>query len=122
MTSRLAFSFHTLHSCPARDTSSRPENHALPAMRAPRASVFATETERGAARGGRSGVGLRCTWLARDAPPPPRGPPHRIAERRKGNGGWVRAPPVAARRRCDAGGASRLGVACAAAAAAPRGV
>jgi len=37
VTSRLAFAFHTLHSCPPRTTSSPPASHAFPAVRAPRA-------------------------------------------------------------------------------------
>jgi len=74
VTSRVAFALHTLHSCTPRPTSSPPANHALPAVRAPRAKVSATATEKGAARGGLSGEGLRCPPLVPDAPPPPGGP------------------------------------------------
>jgi len=60
-------------------------------------------------------AGARCASAA------PRAAPRLRADaRRRGSGGYMRAPPVAARHQCDAGGASGRGAAGAACSAAPR--
>jgi len=110
-----------------RNQSRRPQQ--LDTRPPPRARPARMSPSRRPSRA-RRGADLRCPAPAGDAPPPagarrasaaPRAARRLRADaRRRGSGGYMRAPPVAARHQCGAGGALGRGAAGAAGAAVAR--